>query len=691
MKSTLEIQLGGDTVTLETGAIARQANGAVVVRHGSTFILGTATCDLQAPSQDFFPLTVDYREKMASRGRIPGNFFRRETRASELETLTSRLIDRSLRPLFPSKFQKETVVTVTVYSADDESELSTLSLLAASAALMVSDIPFNGPMIGGTILSSGGRTMFSVRQSNQTAHEFDLVASFTPDGLVMLEGGSLQGTESQFIETLVQAASQIRDPFKRLVDWQEKVGKTKLDTADVDQDLKSQTAYVDVFDERLNELLLVTDKKARQRGLTALLAEVAIRFPDAEDQARSSVAKAFKERTRAQIMSGRRADGRTHDEVRPIECIAGLLQNNHGSALFTRGETQALVSATLGSQREAQDIETLDGMLKRPFILHYNFPGFSVGETRRPSGPGRREIGHGSLARRALLAVMPETSQWPYTTRVVSDITESNGSSSMATVCGGCLALLDAGVPLLAPVAGIAMGLITGAEQSAILSDILGEEDHLGDMDFKVAGTRKGITAVQLDNKLGALSIDLLTRALEQARLGRLHILDCMSEAIESSAGKRYEQQGRHQSFKIAVSKIGSVVGQGGKTIQGLQADTNTKIEIGKDGHVLILGQKAEEVRRAREKIDILTTDLRIDRNYEAQIVSLKDFGVFVRIGSHEGLVHISELVRGNDLSTYTVGDGLSIRVLGADQRGRLKLSERAASRNELPTPTSRS
>ncbi|MEE2755931.1 MAG: polyribonucleotide nucleotidyltransferase [Myxococcota bacterium] len=680
MLSKLELSIDNTSIRLETGRIARQANAAVVVEHRGSFILGTVTCNHGPSSADFLPLTVDYREKMASRGRIPGNFFRRETRAGENETLTSRLIDRSLRPLFPSGFNKETVVTVTVYSADESSDLTALSILAASTALCLSDVPFDGPVIGGTLQLKNGHAHLLPDQSIDSSHEFNLVVSYSPNGLVMMEGDSNQGTEAQLATLLRDAGKLLAPVFNQLERWRNEVGKTKVSFEKPEMPTDAVDHVGRVIRDALNDALDITDKKTRRFAFDQLASsalETITEYP--ADVISTIVDRQIKQAARHRILSGRRADGRDHKTVRHIECEVGLLAHNHGSALFTRGDTQALVSATLGSQREGQDMETLSGMVKRGFILHYNFPGFSVGETRRPSGPGRREIGHGSLARRALLGVMPTQDSWPYTTRIVSDITESNGSSSMATVCGGCLALLNAGVPLTAPVAGVAMGLVVENDSSIILTDILGEEDHLGDMDFKVAGTKKGITAVQLDNKLGSLPMDLLAKALEQARTARLHILDAMNPLIEQESGDKYNRQGRHQSLKIPVNKIGLVVGTGGKTIQGLQADTNTRIEVGKDGHVLILGQDVEAVSEAKRRIELMTADLRKDGVYIGSVSNQKEFGIFVRISEHEGLVHLSELRNSQTLESYKPGDKIMVRVLGADSRGRLKLSEKAA------------
>jgi polyribonucleotide nucleotidyltransferase len=680
MSADIELTLGDSVVTVSTGRIARQASGSVVVRHRGSFVLGTVTCNHQPNDASFLPLTVDYREKMSSRGRIPGNFFRRETRSSEHETLMSRMIDRSLRPLFPMGFNKDTVVTVTVFSADDSSDLIGLGILAASAALHISDVPFSGPILGGCVTYSAGQTRVCPDPSSASNPEFDLVVSLSPNGLVMLEGASDQGSEELLVDVLESCAAILKPAFNVLDTWREEVGKKKV-AFDLPPPTEALHTAVDaVMQSSLNQILSLTEKSDRDDAFAALKLRARNALPDEDSNSVTKlVSQAIKAGARERALSGNRADGRDLTTVRAIDCEVGLLQNSHGSALFTRGETQAIVSATLGSPREGQDIETLDGLHKRGFILHYNFPGYAVGEARRPSGPGRREIGHGSLARRALNAVMPDSNAWPYTTRVLSDITESNGSSSMASVCGGCLALLSAGVPLIAPVAGVAMGLVTEGDKSVILTDIIGEEDYLGDMDFKVAGTLRGITAVQLDNKLGSLPTSLLKTALEHARIARLHILECMQPAIESLGQERFKNQGRHVSFQINPARIGAVVGTGGKNIQHLQEITKTRIEIGRDGNVLILGSDTESVQIARRKIEAVTADLKRDGLYVGTVSSLKDFGLFVRISSHEGLVHVSEISREKPLSAYSAGDSLLVKVLGADQRGRLKLSQKAA------------
>ncbi len=676
---TVSFDIGSANVSLESGRIARQASGSVVVRHGQSFVLGTAVCDFSQTDADFLPLTVDYREKMAAAAKIPGNFFRREARPSEFETLTSRLIDRSLRPLFPKGFNRPTIVTVTVYSADQTSDLNALAIIAASAALHISDVPFAGPIAGARIIRTDGNFVPAPGVKLIDAADLDLIVSASNDGLVMLEGGAKIVSESTIIDALEAATSALGPALEAIESLRAKCGREKEPYAPpvVPSALTDEVAALSL--EKIRAANDSPDKGTRKKRLEQAKREV--RDSAAEPGAAlSEFQRLHKTETRKRILAGQRVDGRDLTTVRPIDSEVHLLGASHGSSLFTRGDTQALVTTTLGGARDAQDIETLDGGYKNRFILHYNFPGYAVGEARRPGGgAGRREIGHGHLARRALMAVLPEEKRWPYTTRVVSDITESDGSSSMATVCGGTLALLSAGVPLLAPVAGIAMGLVSDGAETAILTDILGEEDHLGDMDFKVAGTHAGVTAVQLDNKLGSLPRELLEKALKQARDARLHILECMEPAIKAAHEGSAENGPRHLSFNVPSSRIGAIVGTGGKTLQGIQSRTNTRIEVSRDGIVLVMGSDSSEVRAARKEIEQIALELRRDGLYKGEVTQTKEFGVFVKIANHEGLVHVSELSGKDALQRYRSGSPILVRVLGADTRGRLKLSQRAA------------
>ena len=661
--------IGEAEITLETGRIARQADGAVLLRQGRTVLLATVVAaGAPIPNVDFVPLTVEYRERTAAAGRIPGNFFKRETRPGEPEVLVARLIDRSLRPLFPTGWSVETQVIVTVFSAESGSDPAGLAILAASAALQVSDIPFEGPVAGLRLLRRGGRLVVLPGDAEGRLADLDLVLAATPTGLVMLEGeaeGVDEATLLTVLDTGVAALAPAWAALERLG-----AGRPRRSLPVKARHLEGEV--VEIAAENVHAALKLTGKAERRAALAQARDAVREALGDA---ALSTFEALVKARARGAILAGRRADGRGLTEVRPIDCETGFLPANHGSALFTRGETQVLVSATLGSQRDAQEVERLFGMSRDRFMLHYNFPPFSVGEVSSKPGPGRREIGHGHLARRALAAVLPSESEYPYTIRVVSDVTESNGSSSMATVCGATLALADAGTPLAAPVAGVAMGLVREGERFVVLTDILGDEDHLGDMDFKVAGTAAGITAIQLDNKLGSLPRAILEPALAQARDGRLHILGVMQPVLDALGGRVPDHVPRHERVRINPARVGQLIGPGGRNLQQIQGRTGARIEVNQDGSVIIMGRDRASTREAVRAVQAISIELVKGGLYQGTVQSVKDFGVFVRIAEHEGLVHVSELGG----AAPTEGTVLLVRVLGADEKGRLKLSRRAA------------
>jgi polyribonucleotide nucleotidyltransferase len=679
-----EVRVGEAVLTLETGRIARQAHGALVVRHGRSFVLATAVGEKGRDAGDFFPLTVEYRERLAAGGRIPGGYGRREGRITDREVLTSRLIDRTLRPLFPKGFRDEVQVLVTVFSADPESDLEGLGLIAAAGAVHLSDLPFNGPVAGLRLIRRETRFVPLPAPAERPLASLDLVVSTSREGLVMVEGEADRIGDEELIEALDVAGEHIGavlDAFDRL---REKAGRPKRAWTPPAPDAELLAAVRDVATDLIHAALAVDDKAGRRAALAdaeaLVIAEVGLGDPTREKAVAGLYEAEVKHIARLRILDGKRIGGRPLDAVRPIECEVGLLQSCHGSALFTRGETQAIVSATLGTRRDQQDVETVQGMQQERFLLHYNFPPYSVGEVRAVKGPGRREIGHGNLALRALVPVLPDAKAWPYTMRVVSDITESNGSSSMATVCGGCLALVDAGVPLKEPVAGIAMGLIGEGGRTAVLSDILGDEDHLGDMDFKVAGTAQGITAVQMDNKLGSLPRDVLARALAQAGEGRRHILAIMHRALAAVGAE--SASARHAYLRVNPARIGAIIGSGGSNIRELQESTRTRIDVQDDGSVLIFGADERGTREAVKRIQKVALELRKDGLYVGEVVSVKEFGCFVRIADHEGLVHVSELDRQRVESVESVvrpGEEILVRVLGVDERGRLKLSRKAA------------
>ncbi len=687
MSVTETVRVGDEEIILETGKIAKQAHGAVVVRHKKTMILATVVCAHGQQTADFFPLTVEYREKMAAGGKIPGNYFRREGRISEREILTSRLIDRSLRPLFPKGFSTETQVAVTVYSADAQSDLEGLGVIAAAAALQISDVPFDGPVAGLRLLRRNGRfrPLPNPAEAQLPDCDMDLVISQSRAGVVMLEGSALVVPDEALIQA-IEAAGQFIAPILNGIEaLQRAIGKEKKPFTKPEENPELDEAVRLAGEEKLHQAMSEPQKHPRHEAIEKARAEV-IEALQSETYTAQAIGASFdhltKQVARARILNGQRMDGRKLDEVRPITCEVGLLPANHGSALFTRGETQALVSATLGGIKDCQEFETLFGTEEDHFLLHYNFPPFSVGEVRAQKGPGRREIGHGNLARRALKGVMPSITSYPYTVRVCSDITESNGSSSMATVCGGCLALLNAGVPLKAPVAGIAMGLVGEGDRYAILTDILGDEDHLGDMDFKVAGPLEGITAVQMDNKLGSLPRELFKSALAQAAAGRKHILSVMQPTIDAQTGKTPEHAPRNMTVQITPSRIGQLIGPGGRTLQAIQAKTSAKIEVQADGSVVVMGKGEASARDAVRMIQDISIELEKGGLYMADVVSIKEFGAFVRIAEHEAMIHISDLAEGrveSVASVLQVGQRILVRVMGADEKGRLKLSRKAA------------
>jgi polyribonucleotide nucleotidyltransferase len=678
---TEEIRIGEASLTLETGRIARQAHGALVVRHGRSFVLATVVGgDGPSGGGDFFPLTVEYRERLAAGGRIPGAYGRREGRITDREVLTSRLIDRTLRPLFPKGFTSEVQVQVTVFSADADSDLDSLGLIAAAGAVHLSDLPFHGPVAGLRLVRREKRFVPMPAASERALGHLDFVVSASREGVVMVEGAADRIGDDEVIEALDAAVAELAPVFDALDRLRERAGRPKRAFAAELPPPPLVHAVREAAEALIHGALGHDDKTTRRRALAEGEALV-LGTVEGEPKTVAALYEAEVKRVaRQRILDGKRIGGRPLDRVRDISIDIGLLRANHGSALFTRGETQALASATLGTRRDVQDVETVLGMLQERFLLHYNFPSFSVGEVRASKGPGRREIGHGNLALRALAAVMPDHKTYPYTVRVVSDITESNGSSSMATVCGGCLALIDAGVPIKEPVAGIAMGLIREGDRTAILSDILGDEDHLGDMDFKVAGTAEGITAVQMDNKLGSLPRDVLARALAQAGEGRRHILEVMRAAVQA-AGESTEPA-LHTQLRVNPSRIGAIIGSGGSTIREIQESTRTKIDVHDDGFVMVFGTDERGTREAVRRIQKLALELKKDGLYVGEVVSIKEFGCFVRIADHEGLVHVSELdeKRVEKVeSVVQVGQEILVRVLGADERGRLKLSRKAA------------
>ncbi len=678
--ATTSLTIAGTKLELETGKIARLANGAVLVRSGDNVLLATVVIGAPREGVDFFPLTVEYREKLAAAGRIPGAFGRREGRITDHEVLVSRLVDRSIRSLFPDGYNSEVQVQVLVFSADPDADLATLAIVGACAALHLSEAPAAGPAAGLRLIKTAqGFTPFAPRSRRGDA-ELDFVVSAGPNGLVMVEGEAREVGEDVCLQALEQAAEWLARLRKAIGELAGEAGRPKS----VAPAAAALPAVPEPIAERLRAALRETGKATRATAVdaarTALLAA-------AEPATHGALGKAFEELRwqlvrEAILAEGRRLDGRDVETVRPIRGEVGFLPRAHGSALFTRGETQALVTCTLGTAEESLRSEGLAGSEYDHFLLHYNFPPYSVGEIRPLRGPGRREIGHGFLAKRGLAPVLPAFDEFPYTIRIESEITESNGSSSMATVCGGCLALMQAGVPITRPVAGIAMGLVTDGTRTAVLTDILGDEDHLGDMDFKVVGTARGVTALQLDNKVGGLDAGQLGRALDQAKRGRLHVLAEMAKVLAAPAPTLAPRAPRVMRTAILPDTIGVLIGPRGQTIKGIAGATGAQVNVDDDGVVRIYAAEEAVARKALRMVGKVAGVVRRGGYYTGTITRAESFGVFVRINEVvEGLVGRDELFanRREPDRELSEGDEVVVRVIGVDSRGRLDLSLRAA------------
>jgi polyribonucleotide nucleotidyltransferase len=685
----VELDVPGGPIWIETGRVARQASGAVVVRHRDTVLLATAVAASEPrPGQGFFPLTVEYRERMAASGRIPGSYLRREGRITDREVLVSRLADRTVRPLFPDGFLCDTQVMLTVLSADADVEPEGLAILGASAALHVSEVPWHGPVAGARIARADGRWHVFPSRAVRERAELDLVVSSGPQGLVMVEGEAREVGEDVVTEALARAEEVCHEIGEGVDELRREGGRDKREHRPRQVDEQLAAAVRERLAGSVEPATARIEKRERRDALAELERDartaLAERWPDREEEIAREIQAEIKGAIRRRIArEGRRPDGRGPEEIRAIGSEVSWLPRCHGSAIFTRGETQALVSCTLGTRRDEQRHETLEGEQQEAFLLHYNFPPYSVGETRPLRGPGRREIGHGNLAHRALRPLLPDPESFPYTIRLVSDISESNGSSSMATVCGGSLALMDAGVPLPRAVAGIAMGLIREGDEHVVLSDILGDEDHLGDMDFKVAGTAEGITAIQMDNKLGSIPAEVMTRALEQARRGREHILARMGETLEQARPEIAEQAPRVRSLRIRPERIGDLIGPGGQRIQEIQSLYDCRIDVSDDGAVRIYAQDATAARHARERVEALTLVPEQGKVYRGRVVMVRDFFAVVRLGeTEEGRLHVSELDNRRVPRVQDVlseGDEVLVRVQGVDDHGRIVLSRKAA------------
>jgi polyribonucleotide nucleotidyltransferase len=683
------VEIGGRKLEIETGHMAKQASGAVLVRFGDTVVLATVVGARDAAAErDFFPLVVDYREKQYAAGRIPGGFFKREGRPNEKEILSSRLIDRSIRPLFDKDFKFEVQVQADVLSSDQENDADVLALTGVSAALCVSNIPFGGPVAAVRLGRIEGQVVVNPTSEQLESSELDIVVAGTEDSLVMVEGRALELSEAELLDAFRTAVPVIKELCAIQRRLMEAAGKPKreIPRKELPADLLSKLRAG--YSERVRAIIAIPGKEQREEELAKLRAEAVAAlspdFPEQEKAIKVTIDAMEKEHLRTMVLDQkRRADGRGPEDIRPITCEIGVLPRTHGSALFTRGQTQALVVATLGTSTDEQKIEELMGQSWKTFMLHYNFPPFSVGEVRPNRGPGRREIGHGALAERALTAVIPSNESFPYTIRIVSDILESNGSSSMASVCGGSLALMDAGVPVKAPVAGIAMGLIKEGDKVVVLSDILGVEDHLGDMDFKVTGTANGITAIQMDNKIGGLDLSILETALDQAKRGRAHILGIMNQTIAEPRPEISQYAPRILTIEINPDKIRDVIGPGGKMIKKITDETGATIDIEDSGQIKIACIDAEMAQRAVDIIRGLTEDPEIGRIYRGKVKRIANFGAFVEIlPGRDGLVHISELENRRVAKVEDVvreGDMVLVKVIGIDDEGKVRLSRRAA------------
>ncbi len=697
MVHVVEMELAGRQLRLETGRVARQASGAVWASYADTVVLATAVASQTVrPGIDFLPLTVDYQEKTYAAGKIPGGYFKREGRPSEKEVLTSRLIDRPIRPLFPKGYYYETQVIAAVVSADRTGVADVLGMTAASAALALSDAPFEGPIAGVRIGRVEGQFVVNPELATLERSDLSLVVAGTADAVMMVEGGGNELPESLMIEAIELAHAEIKKIVAKIRELQALAGKPRREVKpqQVDDDLVAGVKQFAVGPVR--EAILVQNKTARRERLDLLLQEALAKF-QTDDPARSrQVKEVFRSieytEFRNMVLEKRiRADGRGTADIRPITCEVAVLPRTHGSALFTRGETQSLAVVTLGTREDEQRIDGLEGQYFRSFMLHYNFPPFSVGEARPLRSPGRREVGHGALAERALRPVMPTKEEFPYTLRLVSDILESNGSSSMATVCGGTLAMMDAGVPIKAPVAGIAMGLIKEGDRVVVLSDILGLEDHLGDMDLKVTGTEKGVTALQMDIKIAGITAALMQQALEQARTGRLHILERMRESLQAPRPNLSPLAPRIYTLKIKTDRIRDVIGPGGKTIRGIIADCGVKINVEDTGIVSIAAVDEASAQKAIQMVNRLTEEVEVGKVYMGTVRKIMDFGAFVEIlPGTDGLVHISQLAPHRVKSVadeVAEGDQILVKVLEVDRQGKIRLSRKEAMEGSANPP----
>ncbi len=691
MQQKLQIDFGGRPFSIETGKVAKQANGAVLVQYGETVVLVTAVmADKKREGIDFVPLTVNYLEMTYAAGRIPGGFFKREGRPSDRETLISRFIDRPLRPLFPKGFQNEVQIIATVLSADQDNDPSILGMIGASSALSLSDIPFEGPIAGTKVGRIDGEYVINPTHDELELSDIDLFVAGSEDAIIMVEGSAKEAKEADILEAILFGHQNL----KPVIDLQKQLKsisglkKSEFDVAKTGEEIYDQVRAI--TQEKLRETFLMKEKNKRRERLEEILQGTLLELGSVEEDKQKAVKVAFEEVNRKLIRrlildQKQRMDGRGLPEIRPISCEVGILPRTHGSAFFTRGETQVLAVVTFGTSEDEQKINSLTGETYKSFMLHYNFPPFSVGEVSPLRSPSRREIGHGALAERAILPILPSNETFPYTIRIVSEVLESNGSSSMATVCGSTLSLMDAGVPIKAPVAGIAMGLIVENGEAAILSDILGDEDHFGDMDFKVAGTAEGVTAIQMDIKIRGVSKEIMGRVLDQAREGRIQILDKMKETISEPRKDLSRHAPRIVSLQIKQEKIRDIIGPGGKTIRSIVDQTGVKVDVEDSGWVKLASPNFESIEKAIQIIKKLTQEVEVGGLYKGKVIRILGFGAIVELfPGTDGLIHISQLAenRVNEVSDILKeGDDVWVKVIDIDPQGRIRLSRKAALR----------
>ena len=689
MVKKVEVEFHGRPLSIEVGRLAKQADGAALVTYGETVVLVTAVAarDLKLDT-DFFPLTVDYQEKTFAAGKIPGGFFKREGRPSEKEILTCRLIDRSIRPLFSEGLRCETQIIATVLSADRENDPDVVAMLGASVALHVSDIPFNGPLVGVRIGRAHGQWMINPTQQQLDESDMDIFLSGSKDAIVMVEGGAQVVPESEILEALFAGHDAIQPLLRIQEELRQAIGKPKREVPLAKIDPNVIRRVQELAHAKLQQALEIPEKLERYKRLAEVKSEVVpqalAEFPDRQKDIKGAFEELKRNVFRGLVIhQERRIDGRGLKDIRPITCEVEVLPRTHGSALFTRGETQALVVTTLGTTSDEQRVDALIGEHFKKFMLHYNFPPFSVGEVKFLRGPGRREIGHGNLAERALVPVLPQEESFPYTVRIVSEILESNGSTSMATVCGGSLSLMDAGVPVAAPVAGIAMGLIKEGEHVRVLSDILGDEDHLGDMDFKVAGTADGVTSLQMDIKISGVNREIMGQALHQAKEGRMHILGIMNGTLREARTNVSGHAPRIVTLKVKPDKIREIIGPGGKVIRGIIEATGVKIDVEDDGTVRIASVDEEAAKKAIEMVQRIAAEAEIGKIYKGTVRKIVEFGAFVEIlPGTDGLVHISQLAPERVRKVTDVlkeGDEVMVKVLEIDRQGKIRLSRKEA------------